>query len=489
MYARYIKRLLDIICSLLALICFCWLYIVVAILVRIKLGSPIIFKQPRPGKDEKIFSMYKFRTMTDERDKNGSLLPDEERLTPFGKKLRATSLDELPEVFNIIKGDMSIIGPRPQLVKDMVFMTSKQRQRHMVRPGLSGLAQVNGRNAISWESKLNYDIKYISKITFLKDVNIILRTVLKAFFRQEGINENNMATSEDFGDYLLRTKQVTREEYRIKLDEVNDMLSNEVKIKDEELVSIIMPSYNTANYIEESIESVINQTFTNWELIIVDDCSFDNTDDVIAKYLNDERIIYLKNEKNRGAAISRNRALRKAKGKWVAFLDSDDLWSTNKLEKQIKFMKENNYSFTYTNYYEMDEKSKLNGVTVTGPKHITRRGMYNYCWPGCLTVMYDVSVVGLVQIKDIKKNNDYAMWLQICHKCDCYLLDEQLAKYRKRQGSISNHSYLHLLKWHFKLYYKKEKKNILTAVFNTGRNLIFGLYKKKFYLKFKNIEE
>lgn len=150
-YEKYVKRVIDIVCALAAIIVFSWLYLIVAILVKIKLGSPVLFKQPRPGKNEKVFNMYKFRTMTDEKDENGNLLPDEIRLTQFGKWLRSTSLDELPEAFNILNGSMSVIGPRPQLVRDMVFMTPEQRKRHTVKPGLSGLAQVNGRNAIGWE--------------------------------------------------------------------------------------------------------------------------------------------------------------------------------------------------------------------------------------------------------------------------------------------------------------------------------------------------
>ncbi|EPB8163305.1 sugar transferase [Clostridium perfringens] len=205
--------MLDLIWAILAIVVFWWLYIIIAILVKIKLGSPVIFKQQRPGLNEKVFSLYKFRTMTDERDENGNLMPDEVRLTKFGKWLRSTSLDELPEVFNIINGDMSVIGPRPQLVRDMVFMTEEQRERHSVRPGLSGLAQVNGRNSISWEDKLNYDLQYIKKITFLGDIKIVFQTVQKAFIKHEGITKEDMATAEDFGDYLLRTRQVEKSQY------------------------------------------------------------------------------------------------------------------------------------------------------------------------------------------------------------------------------------------------------------------------------------
>ena len=251
----------------------------------------------------------------------------------------------------------------------------------------------------------------------------------------------------------------------------------------EDLVSIIMPSYNTAKYIKDSIESVLSQTYTNWELIIVDDCSTDNTDEVVGKF-SDGRIRYFKNEKNSGAAVSRNKALREAKGRWIAFLDSDDLWLPEKLEKQIAFMKQNGYVFSYTNYIEINEESKPNGVMVTGPKRITRRGMYSYCWPGCLTVMYNADKVGLIQIEDIKKNNDYAMWLKVCKKADCYLLDEYLAEYRRgREGIISRNSYMTLIKWHFKLFYEADSKNIFLSSALTIVNIGFGFIKKLCYKK------
>lgn len=225
-YEKYFKRPIDFICGLAAVIVFCWLYIIVAVLVRVKIGSPVLFTQGRPGKDEKIFKLYKFRTMTDARDENGELLPDELRLTKFGKWLRSTSLDELPEVFNIIRGDMSVIGPRPQLVRDMVFMNDEQRRRHQVKPGLSGLAQINGRNDIKWEDKLNWDLKYIKKITFIGDLKIIILTVMKAFIRKEGITEGNMATAQDYGDYLLSKKIIGIEEYEERQKEARQLIEN-----------------------------------------------------------------------------------------------------------------------------------------------------------------------------------------------------------------------------------------------------------------------
>ena len=251
-----------------------------------------------------------------------------------------------------------------------------------------------------------------------------------------------------------------------------------------DLVSIIMPSYNTADYIEVSIESVRHQTYENWELIIVDDCSTDNTDEVVRPFLIDGKIHYLKNEQNSGAAISRNRALREAKGKWIAFLDSDDLWLPEKLEKQVSFMEENGYHFSYTNYEEINMAGAKTGVCVTGPKRITKTGMFNYCWPGCLTVMYDAEAVGLIQIADIKKNNDYAMWLKVCRKADCYLLDECLAQYRKgRAGSVSTHSVKTMVGWHYKLFREAEHEGPFCSLWHTGRNMVFGLFKKWVYVR------
>ena len=202
MYRDFFKRILDIICALLAMIVFCWLYAIVAILVRVKLGSPVIFKQPRPGKkdkngQERIFYMYKFRSMTDEKDANGNLLPDDVRLTAFGKKLRAWSLDELPEAWNILKGDMSIVGPRPLLVSYLDRYNEHQRRRHEVRPGLSGWAQVNGRNTVTWEDKFDMDVWYVDHVSFFLDVKIMVKSVIVAL-KHDGISSDTSATMEEF---------------------------------------------------------------------------------------------------------------------------------------------------------------------------------------------------------------------------------------------------------------------------------------------------
>lgn len=199
-YEAFFKRFFDIVISLTVLFFLGWLYLILVFLVRIKLGSPVLFKQERPGKNEKIFKLYKFRTMTDERDDEGNLLPDEKRLTSFGKFLRSTSLDELPEMINILKGDMSLIGPRPLLVRYLPRYTKEQHRRHEVRPGLTGLAAAKGRNSIDWESKFNFDVEYVDNITFLMDLKIIFWTI-KIVLKRDGISEEGQATMSEFVGY------------------------------------------------------------------------------------------------------------------------------------------------------------------------------------------------------------------------------------------------------------------------------------------------
>jgi glycosyltransferase involved in cell wall biosynthesis len=245
-----------------------------------------------------------------------------------------------------------------------------------------------------------------------------------------------------------------------------------------------MPSYNCGKYVEKTIRSVQAQTYSNWEIIFMDDFSNDNTIRIVSDIREkDKRIHLYQNNGNMGAAMTRNIALRKSNGRWIAFLDSDDIWEPDKLEKQISFMENHGYSFSYTCYQEIDSDSNNTGVFVSGPQHITKQGMYNFCWPGCLTVMYDSSKIGLIQINDIRKNNDYAMWLKVCNKADCYLLDECLAKYRRgRSGSVSSHSIKTMIGWHYKLWHEAEGKSVLSSIWHTGVNLVFGLYKKLRYV-------
>lgn len=248
------------------------------------------------------------------------------------------------------------------------------------------------------------------------------------------------------------------------------------------MVSIITPAYNSEKYIAETILSVLAQSYQNWEMIIVDDSSTDKTAEIISSFQEkDSRIKYIYNSTNKGSAYSRNVALQKAKGKWIAFLDSDDLWHPKKLEKQIEFMKKNNYHFSYTNYCEIDENSKEKGILISGPKTITEKMMKAYCWPGCLTVMYDVDKTGLIQSADLEINEEYAIWIKISKLTNCYLLEENLAKYRRHKKSLSNKSYFRLIKWHYLMFRKSENKSMITSVILTINNLFFGIIKKIIY--------
>lgn len=251
-----------------------------------------------------------------------------------------------------------------------------------------------------------------------------------------------------------------------------------------ELVSVIMPSYKCGGFIEKSIKSVQSQTYTNWELLVVDDCSMDETEGIVEQLMmNDRRIRLFKNQDNLGAALSRNKALKEAKGRWIAFLDSDDLWTPEKLEKQITFMEKNGYAFSYHEYKEIDEQDNETGVYVSGKKKVGQFDMFSCCWPGCLSVMYDASVIGLIQIKDIKKNNDTAMWLKVIRKADCYLLEECLGKYRRRENSITPKPLWKRIWAHYPLFREAEEMNPFYALFWVIVNVFGNAYKKMNYVK------
>jgi len=250
------------------------------------------------------------------------------------------------------------------------------------------------------------------------------------------------------------------------------------------LVSIITPSWNCGNYIEETIRSIQHQTYQNWELLFQDDCSTDDTNELISRLAaSDSRIKYECNIRNSGAAITRNNALNRAKGKWIAFLDSDDLWLPEKLEKQVGFMVENDYAFTYHEYTEMTEDGKDMGVYVSGIRKVNKFNMYACCWPGCLTVMYDREKIGLIQINDVKKNNDTAMWLKVAQKAPCYLLKENLARYRRRANSITPKPLWKRIWAHYPLFRVAEEMNPVVATFWTLMNVFGNAYKKMFYVK------
>lgn len=252
------------------------------------------------------------------------------------------------------------------------------------------------------------------------------------------------------------------------------------------LVSIITPSWNCGRFVEEAIRSVKQQTYSDWEMIIVDDCSTDNTKEIVERFMDDSRIKYHCLDRNSGAAVARNAALKMAKGRWIAFLDSDDIWMPDKLERQIKFMSEHNYAFSYHNYSEIDEAGNALGVEVSGISKAGKFAMFSCCWPGCLSVMYDKNKIGDIQIVPIAKNNDTAMWLKVVRKSPCYLLNENLARYRRRANSITPKPIWKRAWAHYPLFRVAENMNPITATFWTLMNVAGNTYKKLFFVKKQN---
>lgn len=256
------------------------------------------------------------------------------------------------------------------------------------------------------------------------------------------------------------------------------------KIRNYGFVSIITPNYNCGRFIAQTIESIQRQTYKNWELLIQDDCSTDDSLMIAMQYVEkDSRIKLQCNVKKMGAAITRNNALKRAKGDFIAFLDSDDLWLPNKLEEQLAFMTSNGYNFTYHGYSEIDENNHYLGVKVSGKKKIGVVGMYLCCWPGCLSVMYNAKKVGLIQIDDVKKNNDTALWLKIIKKSNCYYLNKNLAEYRRRKGSITPPSLIQRIGWHYRLFRNAERMGPISSFVLMSLNVIGNTYKKLFYVK------
>lgn len=249
------------------------------------------------------------------------------------------------------------------------------------------------------------------------------------------------------------------------------------------LVSIITPSFNCGRFIPDAINSVLSQTYQDWEMIIVDDHSTDDTLALLKSPLLDKRIKVYQNAEHKGAGEARNMAIRMAKGKWIAFLDSDDVWEPTKLERQIAFMNENSYHFSCHNYVEIDEKGGETGVLVSSKKHIRKRDLYACCWPGCLTVMYDAEYIGPIQIRNILVNNDTAMWLKVAEKADCYLLGETLAKYRRRKDSITKHGKIARVLGHYNLFHKAQGLSPFVSVLLMFVNVFVNGYKKLFFVK------
>lgn len=433
-YEKYVKRAIDVTCATGAIVVFSPIYLGVAVLVRTKLGSPVLFTQDRPGLvgpdgKETVFKMYKFRSMTDERDENGDLLPDEVRLTKFGKWLRNTSLDELPEAFNILNGTMSVIGPRPQLVRDMVFMSKEQRMRHTAKPGLSGLAQVNGRNAISWEDKMNWDLKYIKKVTFKEDLKIILDTVKKAFIKQEGITQDDMATAEDLGDYLLRTEKVDQAEYECGQRKAKKILNNEIENKSKKIelskhepFSVAISVYKSDNPMcfDRALSSITDlQTIKPDEVVLVVDGPVSNDIDLVIKKYEDKYSFFnvIRLEKNGGLGNALKIAVENAKYNLIARMDSDDVSVNTRFEEQLSFFVNNpDIDIVGGDITEfIDKESNVVGKRSVPKSNLEiREYMKTRCAMNHVSVMYKkASVMDAGGYQDWFWNEDYYLWIRM----------------------------------------------------------------------------
>lgn len=501
-YEKYVKRSVDVICATGAIVVFSPLYLGVAILVKTKLGSPVLFTQDRPGLigpdgKETVFKMYKFRTMTDERDKNGELLPDDVRLTKFGKWLRNTSLDELPEAFNILNGTMSIIGPRPQLVRDMVFMSDEQRMRHTAKPGLSGLAQINGRNSISWEDKINWDLKYIRKISFLEDMRIIFSTVKKAFIKQEGITQDDMATAEDYGDYLLRTEKVDKDSYEKKQVKAKTILNNSIIEKDdkkriervkqsakEKKYSVLMSLYKKEKpeYLRIALDSMLKQTIEPDEIVLVEDGPLT---DELYEVLSDYPMLHrIRNEKNLGLGLALNVGLKQCRNELVARMDTDDCSKPNRCEKQLARFLEKPYLAIVGSHIdefsgEVSNVISQRIVPTTSEdiyKFSKKRSAFNHP-----AVMYSkTAVLENNGYSDLKRNQDVDLFGRMQFEgYKAENIDEALLLFRssdelaKRRKSWQNTwSYIATIRKFWKMGYSSFSDYAIVAIAQTGMYLM-----------------
>ena len=501
-YEKYVKRSVDVICATGAIVVFSPLYLGVAILVKTKLGSPVLFTQDRPGLigpdgKETVFKMYKFRTMTDERDENGELLPDDVRLTKFGKWLRNTSLDELPEAFNILNGTMSIIGPRPQLVRDMVFMSDEQRMRHTAKPGLSGLAQINGRNSISWEEKINWDLKYIRKISFLEDMRIIFSTVKKAFIKQEGITQDDMATAEDYGDYLLRTEKIDKDSYEKKQVKAKTILNNSIIEKDdkkriervkqsakEKKYSVLMSLYKKEKpeYLRIALDSMLKQTIEPDEIVLVEDGPLT---DELYEVLSDYPMLHrIRNEKNLGLGLALNVGLKQCRNELVARMDTDDCSKPNRCEKQLARFLEKPYLAIVGSH--IDEFSgEISNVISQRIVPTTSEDIYKFSKKRSAfnhqAVMYSkTAVLENNGYSDLKRNQDVDLFGRMQFEgYKAENIDEALLLFRssdelaKRRKSWQNTwSYIATIRKFWKMGYSSFSDYAIVAIAQTGMYLM-----------------
>lgn len=453
MYKNYIKRLTDIALSFICIVILLPFFLIIAIAIKLDSPGPVFFKQKRIGIHKSYFVLYKFRTMRSDspQDMPTHLLTDPAKwITRTGRFLRKSSLDELPNIWSILFGKMSLIGPRPALWNQSDLIEERDKYgANDIRPGLTGWAQINGRDELPIDVKARYDGEYVKKMSFLFDCKCFFGTFWKVL-KRDGVVEGQGETHEQF------------------------LNGNSETMK---LVSVIMPAYNCERYICEAIESVMNQEYAQWELIAVDDCSTDGTKKVIERYVqNDPRIRLISLKGNKGAANARNIAVEAAKGAYIAFLDSDDCWVKAKLKKQISFMENNGYTFTFTSYNKIGSEGEELGRTIRAAKRLDYEGVLKRS-AGNSTVIYNAEILGKFQIPLIRKRNDYVMWLMVIKAAKVlHGLDEVLSSHRVWPGTISSNK-IALISYHWKVYREIEKLPIPKSFYLVCYWIFFTVFK------------
>ena len=443
------KFIFDRIFSIFFLIILSPLMLIIALLIKIDSKGPVLFKQERTGKNGKNFNVYKFRTMVSDNDVHDFSKGDQH--TKIGKILRKTSLDELPQLISIATGKMSFIGPRPWIPDYYENMNDIQRHRYSVRPGLTGLAQANGRNAISIQDKIKYDLEYIKNYSLRQDIKVVFLTI-KAVFTGSGADAGKGGIEKDLKD----------------LRDGNNFchkVNKTQKIK-KELVSIVVPIYNAERFLDDTINTVLNQSYEKWELLLINDCSSDNSKNVYEKYIKDKRIKWFKIKKNSGPALARNKGIELSNGSFVCFLDADDLWDKNKLEKQIEFMSGNNSAFSFTGYEFADENGVPNGKKVFVPEKINYKQALKNTTIWTSTVMFDMRKLSKKNIyMPNVSSEDTACWWKVLKKVDyAYGLNEILSFYRRSSGTLSSNKFI-AIKRIWNLYRNVEKLSFLYSLY------------------------
>lgn len=420
---RFIKRFFDIIFGLIG----CILILPLAVCIKIAFiitgdRHSIFFVQKRSGLHGRTFKMFKFRSMTVDNDIRDS--SKEDSLTKAGQIIRKFSLDEVPQFFNVFKGDMSLVGPRPWVPAYYRKMNESQRHRYDVRPGITGLAQVNGRNSISIHKKISNDLLYIDEISLTMDIKIIIATI-KKIFDKKGISAGKKGIHDEL-------EELSNSNYQVK--------KTRKCPKESPLISIIIPVHDAEKYIRQAIQSVINQTYCKWELIIIDDKSTDSGPDIIKNIAKkDPRITFYRNNTNLGAAHTRNKGIELAKGEYIAFLDADDLWSSNKLEQQIDFMIEKNSAFSFTGYNFADDEGNLKKI-VNIPKDLTYKQALKNTTISTITVMVNIKKIdkNLLKMPDVGSEDTATWWNILKNISKANGLNSNLSTYRRSKNTLSS---------------------------------------------------